>query len=160
MAQRIDMADEGTGVVNLTLPPRPRPALRPRQAGALAMIALALSLIFGLVAMHALTQEGAAADAEVTAGSVQAPQVLDGASVLAVAECSVCVHDRALGSAGLWMAVFACAMLVFVAIWRVRSCASLIGMRLPPGAVPAAAPFRQSPRPMSLDLLSLCVLRT
>lgn len=124
------------------------------------MVVLALSLIFGLIAMHALTQEGALADVSPTTGSVETAQVFNDGSVLAVAACSMCDHDGALGSAAMWMALFACAMLVFVAIWRARDRTPLIGMRLPRWAVPDVALLRQSPRSMSLDLLSLCVLRT
>ena len=124
------------------------------------MVVLALALILGLIAMHALTQEGAGSDVSPTAGSVETPQVFHDGSVLAVAACSICDHDGALGSADLWMAVFACAMQVVVAIWRARDRTPLIGMRVPPRAVPDVALFRRPPRPMSLDLLSLCVLRT
>jgi hypothetical protein len=154
------MADEGTGTVNLTSPLRHRPAPPPRRGRALAIVVLALSLIFGLIAMHALTQEGASADVSSPTGSVETAQAFNDGSVLAVAACSICDHDGALGSLDLWMAVFACAMLVFVAIWRARDRTPLIGLRLPPRAVLDVSLLRRPPRPMSLDLLSLCVLRT
>lgn len=124
------------------------------------MLVLALALIVGLVGMHALTQEGAVADVKVTAWSDEKSATTGEAVAAASVGCSVCSHVAAPGSADLWTAALACLMLVLVAMWRCRERAPVIGLRLPFRAAPEVASLPQSTRAMSLDLLSLCVLRT
>lgn len=135
------------------------PGMRSRPTGSVVIVGFALLLIFGLVAMHALSQEGAQAQPQMSAVSVAVPQVSDQANGPADSDCSVCVDAGARGLTDAWMAVLACAMFVFAGIWRIRVRSPLMPMRVAPTNAPDAASFRQLPRAMSVDLLALCVLR-
>lgn len=135
------------------------PGMRSRPTGSVAIVGFALLLIFGLVGMHALSQQGAEAQPQMSAVSVAAPQVSDQANGPADSDCSVYVYPGARDLTDVGKAVLACAIFVFAGIWRIRGRAPLMRMRVAPANAPDTASFRQLPRAMSVDLLALCVLR-
>jgi len=155
--QHVEAAEgDGEGTMGWTVN---GPGMRSRPTGSVVIVGFALLLIFGLVAMHALSQEGTQAQPQMSAVSVAAPQVSDQANGPADSDCSVCANPGASGLTDVWMAVVACAMFVFAGIWRIRGRAPLMRMRVAPTNAPDAASFRRLPPAMSVDLLALCVLR-
>lgn len=128
-----------------------------RPASAPFLILLAVSLIVGLVAIHALASEGSVDASSPLVVSAEHPGPAGGVDAAA---CSgVCSEAMMSSSGDLWMAILACGMILLKPIWRRFRSAFPIGMRRRPVNAPERAVWHEPPaaRP---DLISLGIQRT